>query len=284
MPENQVRCVLISIHGIGNQKPTWSRRFDSMLKAKLSTLPRDQQRRFVSEAVHWADLSRLPGMGVAVAPGSPPLAAGVAFRVIHQEYTQYLLGADTTTIGAPAAFDWTRLNPTKIIAKLKTGTVKAADSANDVANYVTNNSVRAQIQHSLSDKLFKLHARYPKASLILGSHSQGTIISYDVLRLTGFGLPRLKTWVTMGSPLGWYLNLLRWGDDPLSIQAEMSWLNFYDDEDRIGRDLARLVTWPAPVPRDVNVDNKGKGLDPHDHWHNPDVVERFFQLIRRCVT
>jgi hypothetical protein len=285
MAESEVRCVLVKIHGIGNQKRTWSRRFDGMLKAKLATLSRGQQRRFVSESVWWADLSRLPGMAVAAAAGRPVSAsADVAFSLVQQEYTQYLLTGNATTGGVPAAFGLPLPNPTKIIARLKDVIVRAADNANDVANYVTNNGVRLQIQHRLSDKLFQMQAKYPNASLILGSHSQGTVVSYDVLRLNGSQLPSLKTWITMGSPLAWYLSFLRWGDDPVGIPSAMTWLNFYDDDDRVGKTLQGLVSWPAPVPVDIDVDNKSKGLDAHDHWHNPDVVERYFELIGSCLT
>jgi len=287
MTESEVRCVLVKIHGIGNQKRAWSRRFDKMLKATLATLPRGQQRRFVSESVWWADLSLLPAMGVPAAAVAARVSYGsadVAFTLVQQQYSQHLLTGGVTTGGAPAAFGLPRLNPRKIIAKLKNGIVRAADCANDVANYVTNNGVRLQIQHRLSDKLFQLQAKYPNASLILGSHSQGTIISYDVLRLNGPQLPSLKTWVTMGAPLGWYLNFLRWGDDPVGIQPAMAWLNFYDDDDKTGKTLQELVNWPAPVPNDINVDNKGKGLDPHDHWHNPEVVKRYFELIKGYLT
>lgn len=283
MSPSDVRCVLIKIHGIGNQKRNWSRRFDDLLAAKLAALSPDEQARFVSESVWWADLSRLPGAGVPAAAGLTPVTADVTFTLVQQAYTQYLLAGGATT-GATAAFGLPLPNPTKIIAKLKDVVVRAADKANDVADYVTNNGIRLQIQHRLNDTLFQLQAKHPNAKLILGSHSQGTIISYDVLRLNGSQLPRLKNWVTMGSPLGWFLNFLRWGDEPLGMPTTTAWLNFYDDDDKVGKALAGLVNWQAPLPQDINVDNRSKGLDPHDHWHNPDVVERYFQLIKGYVS
>jgi len=251
-----------------------------MLDARLASLPPGQREGFVSESVWWADLSRLPGMGAPAAAGWAPATADVTFALVQQTYAQYLLADGSTAGGAPAAFGLPLPNPTKIIAKLKDVVVSAADGANDVANYVSNNGIRLQVQHRLSDKLFELHARHPNARLILGSHSQGTIVSYDVLRLNGSQLPRLDAWVTMGSPLGWYLNVLRWGDAPVGIPTAMTWLNFYDDGDKVGKAVAGLMDWQAPRPQDIDVDNRSKGLDPHDHWHNPDVVERYFQLIK----
>lgn len=286
MADTDVRSVLVKIHGVGNQKPTWSRRFDRMLKAKLATLPASQRRQVISEPVWWADLSRLPGMGAPAAVAGQPVSvsADVAFALVQQQYSQYLLTGGATTGGAAAVFGLSLPDPRKIIARLKNGIVRAADSANDVANYVTNNGVRIQVQHRLSDKLFQLQEKYPKAVLILGSHSQGTMVSYDVLRLNGPQLPSLKVWITMGSPLAWYLDFLRWGDDPVGINRAITWLNFYDDADKIGKELRGLVSWQAPVPRDINVDNRGQGLDPHDHWHNPGVVQRYFELVKSNLT
>jgi hypothetical protein len=37
------------------------------------------------------------------------------------------------------------------------------------------------------------------------------------------------------------------------------------------------------VPEDVNVDNVSHGLDPHDHWHNPVVVDHYVELIRGAL-
>ena len=285
MPSQDIRCVLVKIHGIGNQKRTWSSRFDAMLQKRLETLSQAQRSRFASESVWWADVSKVPGLGAPAAVPAPAVAgslstgAKVTYTLVQNEYMSYLEGAGATTPGAPAGLGLP--NPLRVIAKLKDVTVRAVDGANDVANYVSNNGVRVQMQHRLSDKLFQVQAAHPKAKVILGTHSQGTIIAYDVLRLNGAQIANLATWVTMGSPLGWYLRFLRWGDEILGMQPSLTWLNFYDDEDKVGQGITDLVAWPSPKPRDIDVDNRAKGLDAHDHWHNSDVVARYFQLIRQ---
>jgi hypothetical protein len=282
MPNPDVTCVLVKIHGVGNQKRAWSARFDAMLDAKLQTLSATQRSHFASESVWWADVSRLPGMaapaGVAAAPGVTPTLDQADVQIAN-DYMSHLLGggagAGATTAGLSIP------NPTTVIARLKDVVVSAADSANDVANYVSNNGVRIQMQHRLTEKLVEVGAEYPNATVVLGSHSQGTIVAYDLLRLSGSELAKLTTWVTMGSPLAYYLHFLRWGKEALSIQPTLTWLNYFDDQDKVGQALAGLTGWAAPAPQDADVDNTGNGVDPHDHWHNPAVVDRYFQIVRQ---
>src|SRR3990172_8651132 len=113
MSPTDVRCVLVKIHGIGNQKRNWSRRFDEMLDARLASLPPGQREGFVSESVWWADLSRLPGMGASAAAGWAPATADVTFALVQQTYAQYLLTGGLTPPGPPAAFGLPLPNPTK---------------------------------------------------------------------------------------------------------------------------------------------------------------------------
>ena len=278
-----VRCALVKIHGIGTQPETWSRDFDTLLSARLATLAPDQQAQIVQESVWWADLSRLPGQGLARA-AAPAGTGSATYDLAYQQYTTYLAANQVAISRSAEAFtlpfgDFAG----QVIARLRDGLVTVGDQAKDVANYVRNNGVRLAIQKRLSDSLFKVHAEHPQATIILGSHSQGAIIAYDVLRLIG---PQLGpvVWVTMGSPLAWYLNVGHWGAERLGIRETTTWLNYYDPRDIIGNVLAGLVRWPRPQPEDIDVDNVAQGLDAHDHWRNPEVVERYFQLIKRHLT
>jgi hypothetical protein len=285
MPSPEVRCVLVIIHGIGNQQPDWHGRFDAMLGARLAELTDSQRARFAARAVYWADLSNGPGIGgtAGFATGHT-LPADVQFSLVQQAYAQHLTGGDAA--GAPAAFGLPLPNPKKVVAVLKDGhdtVVEAIDGATDVANYVSNNGIRAQIQFRLSDALLATHEEYPNATVILGSHSQGTIVSYDVLRLVSVHLPWLTTWVTMGSPLDWYLNSLRWGHEAAGLAPALTWINLYDRHDVVGTTVKGRIKPPAPAPEDIDVDNVGNHLDAHDHWHNPVVVDHYFQLIKPLV-
>ncbi len=279
--------VLVKIHGIGNQKPDWSSWFDAGLSEKLAALPAAQQGRVVNESVYWADLSELPAATAgAPTPSAVTAPAGpnsMAYNLAYQRYAQYLLAPELGAAATPAELHLPDL--TRVVANLKDVAVRAVDQANDVANYVSNNGVRLAIQSRLGDKLFEAQARYPGSRIILGSHSQGTIIALDVLRLLGAQLPQIAAWVTMGSPFGWY-ETIRWVVPEVDLPHGVKWLNLYDPNDRVGKELAPLVgrlvstnQWTAPLPDDVNVNNTGAGLDAHDHWHNPAVLEQYVSLI-----
>lgn len=285
MLTSDVRCVLITIHGIGQQAADWHQQFDQALDAALG-LTTDQRARFVNESVWWADLSALPSTGGVAAGGvghpaelaRPTAAVDVEYGLVHRSFSNYLASGGDPAMGGTAAFGLP--DPRTIITNLRDVVFNAADQANDVASYVSNNGVRAQIMNRLGSKLYQVHDSHPQANIILASHSQGTMVSYDVLRLASSRLPRLTTWVTMGSPLAWYLNAAKWGRELLSTSTALTWLNFFDDHDIVGKALAPLVGWAAPRPQDVNVDNVGQGLGAHDHWHNPTVVQRYADLIR----
>lgn len=283
MANADIRCVLLKVHGVGNQKRTWSRGFDKLLDKRLKALTQAERGRFKNESFFWADLSRGPGLSAtaSVAATMPTGSSDLQYMLVRDQFSQYL--APESGSAATAAFGINVPNPRKVIANLKDTVVRAVDSANDVANYVSNNGVRLQIQERLSTRLTGLQKKYPNAAIILGTHSQGTIISYDVLRLNGRQLPAVTTWVTMGSPLAWYLNFLRWGSEQIGLPENMRWLNYFDKKDRVGKAVKGVVDWDAPKPTDVNVNNTGNGVDPHDHWHNPKVADRYFNLIKKTI-
>ena len=284
MADTDVRCVLVKIHGIGQQRePDWHQDFDQKLEAALAGLGAAQRGAFVNESVYWADLSALfasPG-GRPADLGQPAATVDVEYGLAHQSFSNYLASGGNPAMGSPAAFGLP--DPRSVLMRLKDVTFSAADEANDVAGYVANNGLRTQIQNRLATKLYALHDRYVNANLILGSHSQGTMVSYDVLRAVASRLPRLGTWVTMGCPLAWYLTAGKWGRDILDVRPALTWLNYFDDQDPVGKALAPLIDWAAPKPQDSDVDNTGQGLHAHDHWHNPTVIQNYAALVTQQV-
>ena len=285
MATDDVRCVLVIVHGIGSQGPAWSRDFETALATRLAELAPDRQRQVTVKPVWWGDLTRPPAGEASPALAAPAGPGSLTFDLAYQQYLQYLLlnqaiiRGTRERLGLPGP----GLAGT-VVARLRDVTVAAGAFATDVATYVSNNAVRLAIQHRVMDALFAAQDRHPRAALILGSHSQGTVIGYDVLRLVGGRLPRLRTWVTMGSPLGWYLSLLRWGDAPLGMPDTLTWLNLYDPRDIIGTTLQGVIRWPAPAPADVDVDNVGQRLAAHDHWRNPAVVAQYARLIADALS
>ena len=280
MTTDDVRCVLLKIHGIGNQRPEWSGDFDAALTSQLTAL---ELAAFSHQSVWWADLSRLPG---------PPAAAGLAptghtsstsTMQAYVDYARYLMSHPASAASAITDLGSLIGNLVNNVMDLQDGLVSLADHVTDVANYVGNNGIRLSVQQRLMASLFAAQAAHPQAALILASHSQGTIISYDVLRLLARQLPALKVWVTMGCPLGWYLGGASWGHNEIDLPGTVRWINLYDRNDLVGRDLELLAQWMPTVPEDIDVDNVGLGLHPHDHWRNPVVVAQYVGLIRQAL-
>src|SRR5262245_9384985 len=140
MQPTDVRCVLVKIHGIGNQPSTWHQDFDRLLDVELGDLTPTQRERFVNEAVWWADLSVLPGgtapasLGQPAALAQPTATVDVEYGFAYQSYSNYLASGGDPAQGAPAAFGLP--DPRTIIMNLRSGAVSAADLANDIASYV----------------------------------------------------------------------------------------------------------------------------------------------------
>jgi hypothetical protein len=277
---NDIRCAVIEIHGIGNQKPDWSKDFDTALTGQLTD---DEQARLARKAVWWADLSRLPGASPTAAVPTGGATSTTATRQAYVDYAHHLAGASGAPAGGPADLGSTLGGIMNRVIKLKNDPVTVADHIADVANYVGNNKIRLAVQERLSAALFGMQADHPDATLIIASHSQGTIIAYDMVRLLAGQLPVLKVWVSMGCPLGWYLPAANWGDNTIELPATLRWINLYDPQDIVGQDLDRLAHWTPAVPEDINVNNVAQGLDPHDHWHNPVVVDKYVELIRAAI-
>ena len=159
----------------------------------------------------------------------------------------------------------------------------AEDVVADAANYIARNAVRTAAQHVLHTTLGEAHKGASGAPVVIVSHSQGTIISYDVLRQAGTNYAGMSTLITMGSPLRSYLGPLQWGARQLAFPPSVRWLNLYDKKDIVGQDLRGVVDWPSPKPVDQVVDNVSKAGGAHNHWRNPQVVKAVATEIRRLA-
>lgn len=272
-------CIVILIHGLGNQERTWSQEFRKSLKAELASAA--VKVKLVD--AYWAPLSTIKE---AVRPRLTATHFGVrdleledeAYRRTVLEFSR-MLAAEA---GAPV--DAHSLSPVDVFDWIRDKLAGAQELVVDVGNYVARNAVRTAVQNILHARLGEAHSRDRGVSVILVSHSQGTVISYDVLRQAGGNYPNLHTWITMGSPLRKYFAFpLRWGRQRLGILPSLRWLNLYDEEDIVGKDLRETIDWPKPRPEDQVVDNRKNAKDAHDHWHNPDVVKAVAAEIRSVL-
>lgn len=273
-------CIAVLIHGLGDQKETWSRSFRRSLNAELA---RDAARVQLVDA-YWAPLSTIrdavhPTMAAAGRGlGGTSLEDEVYGRTVS-EFSR-MLADEAGARGRVRGF-----GPGDILDWLKDKLEAAPELVADVSNYVARNGVRTAVQNVLHARLAEAHSLQDRSiPVVLVSHSQGTVISYDVLRQAGPNYVNLRTWITMGSPLRKYFAFpLQWGRQQLGVPSGLRWVNLYDKKDIAGKDLRSAVDWRQPRPIDVVVDNKKNAANAHDHWHNPEVVKAVAGEIRRVL-
>jgi hypothetical protein len=169
----------------------------------------------------------------------------------------------------------------------------------DVVAYVCRNDLRERVREFIGESLRRLLARPDVSGVVVNAHSQGTVASFDVLRLyPADPPPAVRAFVTAGCPLRKYGDLFAWGNDAGGIQS-VQWLNFWDEKDPVADPLTPSAAWhygdPAdsqpggpglfwsadgtgqlmPVPiTDTRVNNlrysSGGGLQAHNYWDNKD--------------
>jgi hypothetical protein len=180
----------------------------------------------------------------------------------------------------------------------------------DVAAYVARNELRERVRAFVRDALIRLVLRADVSRVVVNSHSNGTVVAFDVLaQLPPPLYDRTAALVTAGSPLRKYVDLLGWGADGGNLRTLRGpWLNFYDDHDPVADPLAPPATWRVgqPVPADApglfasydpdtgelraipvhdvrvdNVDNvkDGGGLPAHDYWDNDEFCRPVAELL-----
>lgn len=168
----------------------------------------------------------------------------------------------------------------------------------DVIAYVCRNDLRESIRKFIAEALRRLLARPDIAGVVVNAHSQGSVGTFDVLRLyrsaSGAGV---RAFVTAGSPLRKYADLFSWGNDSGGLHPG-TWVNFWDPRDPVADPLSPPNTWhygsapglPSPgelglfyalndtgapgsvTITDIEVDNlknsSGGGLQAHNYWDN----------------
>jgi hypothetical protein len=185
----------------------------------------------------------------------------------------------------------------------------------DVAGYVARNELRERLRAFVRDALTRILLRADVERVVLNTHSNGTVVAFDVLaELPPPLLEHVAALVTAGSPLRKYVDLLGWGTDAANLRCLRGpWLNFWDERDPVADPLEPPVTWrvgqqlPAsapglfssydpdsgeqrPIPvRDVRVDNvenvrDGGALPAHDYWNNDEFCLPVARLLSSVAT
>ena len=266
---------LVLIHGVGSQPRDWSQSFSEALVAELGA---DSSQVRLQDA-YWAPRSTLADLIRPAFEGAPAaVSADLQDETYARAYREFslMLAADAND----PALQGFGLGDVVDFVKDKLSGV-ADGLVGDVANYVARNGIRTGVQNTLHDALRLVDAASPSNRTIIVSHSQGTIISYDVLREAGASYQGLKTWITMGCPLGKYLRFpLNWGGQQWGMPGQVRWLNLFDRKDLVGKELSGLRDWTAPKPIDKEVENLKNTGHAHSHWDNPEVVKIIADEVR----
>lgn len=183
----------------------------------------------------------------------------------------------------------------------------------DVAMYVFNNRLHDKVQDFVTSVMQRLLARDDVARVVINAHSQGTVVSFDMLQPMGTQqLDRVGAFVTAGSPLRKYVDFFSIGRD-LAGAGEVPWLNFWDPLDPVADPLAPPVEWRPLTDASVHpgqfglfrrrrgggfvalahlldskVDNvangAGGGLQAHEYWGNQkQFVHELAKVLRGLV-
>ncbi len=115
---------------------------------------------------------------------------------------------------------------------------------NDVACYICHNEERERVRSFVREALIRLAARHDVDQIILNTHSNGTVIAFDVLgSLPKEAVDKIKVFVTAGSPLRKYVNLFHWGTEFRCHYEFKPWYNFWDELDPVADPLEPPCTW-----------------------------------------
>jgi pimeloyl-ACP methyl ester carboxylesterase len=175
----------------------------------------------------------------------------------------------------------------------------------DVACYVCHNEERERVRSFVYEALMRLALREDVDSIVLNTHSNGTVVAFDVLRhLPEEVTSKIKAFVTAGSPLRKYVDLFHWGNQVQSFYPVEAWYNFWVLRDPVADPLNPPLSWRVGdkiVPSDMKlfsridlksetpswievddheVDNveksRGGGLQAHNFWDNEE------QFVKQC--
>lgn len=146
-----------------------------------------------------------------------------------------------------------------------------ADEANQIAGYLFNPLIYNHIQFRIYDGLN--NAAQIGDSIVVASHSLGTVVAFDALRALGARY-NVSTLITLGSPLAILRQLGTRSSDleEISYDHVGTWLNFYDTSDPVARALGPVFPLPGYRLRDVFVDVASAAIPSHDYFRNSEVL------------
>lgn len=135
----------------------------------------------------------------------------------------------------------------------------------DIATYIARNELRERVRGFVEDALLALLRRSTDVSaIVLNTHSQGTVLCWDVLCRLPFSTwvrdhdpraARIPHFVTAGSPIRKYVRMFAWGNQVGELSSvlpsgPMAWRNFCDPHDPVADPLSPPYDWRPGRPWD----------------------------------
>ena len=223
--------VIIGIHGLSNKPPKetlaiwWKEAIIEGLEKNTGIA--NPEINF--ESVYWADV-------MYETPDTEPDAYKAAEEGALKTYDDSWLDAVREKV-----FDWE--GDILDSAKKYLGIDKAADEVlehklKDLSRYYKEENIRKTLRERLASKIIE---HRDKRIMIL-SHSMGTIIAYDVLRILGEEYSRLLVdhFITLGSPLGLPHVKYKIAQENRLVRTPSivkRWSNFADKRDPVALDV-----------------------------------------------
>jgi hypothetical protein len=134
----------------------------------------------------------------------------------------------------------------------------------DIATYIARNELRERVRGFVQHALLALLSRDDVDTIVLNTHSQGTVLCWDVLCRLPFSTwvqhhdpyaTRIPHFVTAGSPIRKYVRMFAWGNQVGELSSvlpsgAMAWSNFCDPRDPVADPLSPPSDWQPGQPWD----------------------------------
>jgi hypothetical protein len=265
-----MKKVLVFVHGAGKQLSSYADNTLAEIALILGWEP-------LAVPVYYADICNL-GSPVSIAaldteppPAQPEPPSVTQFKtafmmqvqsdVNAQAPAQRVLTAEAVTAGAPAA---PMLSPQFLTELLAT-------EVNEIARYLFEPETYNKIQARMCDGLAQ--AAQQGDTLVIASHSLGTVVAFDALRAVGDRY-HVSTFFTLGCPLAKLRQLGNRNADLGAITHDHvgEWQNWYETTDPISNALGPWFPLPGYRLRDVFVNIAPLLPASHDYFGNREVL------------
>jgi hypothetical protein len=264
-----MRKVLLFVHGAGKQDSDYAVDPLAAIALLLGSEP-------PCVPVYYADIANIGSpVGIESISGAalPPTAAEppevTQFKIAFARAMQSTLNAPPS--GADSVSE--AALPGQFLAEL------LATDVNEIAGYLFNPEIYNKIQARMVAGLNR--AAQLGDSIVIASHSLGTVVAFDALRAVGAQY-HISTLFTLGSPLA---KLRRLGNRSADLGAISydhvgQWLNLYDTTDPIADALGPAFPSPGYRLRDVFVGIATAPLPAHNYFPNSEVLAEIAKALR----